>query len=382
MPRTELLPAVAGLSLFDHHCHGVVPADLTREEFEGLLTEGDRPHPGGSLLDSQLGLALRRWCAPLLDLPRHAEAEEYLSRRAELGHAEVTGRMLRASRLGALAVDTGFTPLPLLSPAELGVAAGAPAYEIVRLEPVAEGIAAAGGTAAGFPDAVRAALAERSRHAVGAKSIAAYRVGLELAGRRPTDPEVVAAAGRWLRGLRPGAPVRLADEVLHRFLIYTALDLGLPVQIHSGLGDRDVHLHRCDPLLLTDLLRDTEAAGVPVLLLHNYPYHRHAGYLAQVFSHVYLDVSLALHNVGRRAGALLEEALELAPFGKLLYASDAFALPELYYLGAVLFRRALSDLLSEGLVDDAWSEHDAGRIATMIGGDNARRVYRLPHPDS
>ena len=30
----DLLPAVAAVSLVDHHCHGVVPADLTAEEFE------------------------------------------------------------------------------------------------------------------------------------------------------------------------------------------------------------------------------------------------------------------------------------------------------------------------------------------------------------
>ena len=56
-----------------------------------------------------------------------------------------------------------------------------------------------------------------------------------------------------------------------------------------GYGDRDIDLHRCNPLLLTALLRAIEPAGVPVMLLHNYPYHREAGYLAQVFPHVYMD---------------------------------------------------------------------------------------------
>jgi hypothetical protein len=76
------------------------------------------------------------------------------------------------------------------------------------------------------------------------------------------------------------------------------------------------------------------------MLLHNYPYHREAGYLAQVFPHVYVDAGLATHNLGARAPALLAEALELTPFGKFLYSSDAFGLPELYYLGATLFRSA------------------------------------------
>ena len=106
---------------------------------------------------------------------------------------------------------------------------------------------------------------------------------------------------------------KLASETLHRFGIWCGADLGLPVQFHVGYGDRDMDLHKCNPLLLTDLLRALEPTGVPVMLLHNYPYHREAGYLAQVFPNVYADLGLATHNAGSRASAVLGEALELVP---------------------------------------------------------------------
>ena len=73
---------------------------------------------------------------------------------------------------------------------------------------------------------------------------------------------------------------------------------GLPVQLHVGLGDRDLDLHRVDPMLLLGLLRQPAVARVPVLLLHCYPYHRQAGYLAQAFPNVYIDVGLAVNHVG------------------------------------------------------------------------------------
>jgi predicted TIM-barrel fold metal-dependent hydrolase len=155
------------------------------------------------------------------------------------------------------------------------------------------------------------------------------------------------------------------------------VDLGLPVQFHVGLGDVDVDLHRCDPLLLTGLLRATEPAGVPVLLLHNYPFQRSAGYLAQVFGHVFVDLGLATHNLGRRAAAPLAELLELAPFGKVLFSTDAFALGELYLLGTVLHRRALARVLADGVADDDWTAADARRIAAAIGAGNAVRAYGL-----
>jgi uncharacterized protein len=373
----ELLACVAEQPLVDHHCHGVLYRDADEATLESLLSEGTGLE-GGSAFDSLAGFAFRRLCPPVLGLPPHAELGDYAVRRAELGVTEVSKRFLQAAGLAAMCVDTGFTPEPLTSPAELGGLAGAAAHEIVRLERVAEGVAAAGVGAAGFADAVRSALAARTAGAVGTKSIAAYRTGLDLDPGRPSDAEVTAAAGRWLAAAGdPGRPPRLADETLQRFLIWCGVDLRLPVQFHVGYGDSDVDLHRCSPLLLTPLLRAIQPTGVPVMLLHNYPYHREAGYLAQVFPHVYVDAGLATHNLGGRSPALLAEALELAPFGKFLYSSDAFGLPELHYLGAALFRTALSGFLAAGLAEDLYSERTVVRLTHMFCADNANRAYRL-----
>jgi uncharacterized protein len=372
------LPYVETLRLVDHHCHGVLRRGVDRNGFEEMLTEASATSDlGGSLFDSQIGFAILRWCAPVLNLDPGADPNGYLNRREELGADEVTPRFLSAAGLRALCVDTGYQPEPLLAPAELGAAAGAAAYDVVRLETVAERVARSGTSAAEFAHAVRAQLAEESKTAVGVKSIVAYRVGLALSGSRPTDAEVANAAGRWLAAIDDGSPVRLADEVLHRFLIWCGIDLHLPVQIHVGYGDADIELHWCDPSLLTELLRALQPTGVPVVLLHNYPFHRQAGYLAQVFPTVFIDLSLATHNVGWRAGALFAETLELAPFGKVLYASDAFGLPELYYLGSVLFRRGLARVLRDGIDEESWSQDDAIRIADLIGVENASRVYGI-----
>ena len=351
--------------------------DADEATLESLLNEGSG-WPGGSVFDSQAGFAFRRLCPPVLGLPPHAELPDYVTRRAELGATEVSKRFLAAAGMSALCVDTGFTPEPLTSPAELGRLAGATAYEIVRLERVAEDAVAAGTGADGFADAVRSALAARTASAagvVGFKSIAAYRTGLDLDPTRPSDAEVTAAAGRWLADCT--GPPRIADETLQRFLIWCGVDLGRPVQFHVGYGDSDVDLCRGNPLLLTPLLRAIQPTGVPVMLLHNYPYHREAGYLAQVFPHVYVDAGLATHNLGRRAPALLAEALELAPYGKFLYSSDAFGLPELYYLGAALFRTALSAFLTAGLEEDLYAERTVVRLTRMLCADNAKRAYGL-----
>ncbi len=377
------MTAAGEFALVDHHVHGVVTADLDQAGFEGLLSESPWPAPPGTtMFDSQLGLAVRRWCAPVLGLEPSAPAEDYLARRAALGASEVNRRLLRAAGVAAWLVDTGYQGGRLTTPEQLAQASGAPARHIVRLEAVAEQVARAGTSAAGFADALARALAGAvaSAGAVGFKSVAAYRHGLGLDPARPAPAQVTAAAGRLLAAIEaepePGR-ARVEDPVLLRHLAWHAIDSGLPLQFHVGFGDPDVRLHRGNPSLLHDFLLATRPAGTPVMLLHCYPYHREAGYLAHVFPHVYMDVGAALNHVGARSAAVLAEALELTPLHKMLYSSDAFGLPELHYLGAAGFRRDLSRVTSAFVADGAWAAADAGRAAELIGSANAVRVYRL-----
>lgn len=382
-------PSAAEVPLVDHHCHGVIGDDLDRAGFEDLVTEGFRPAPPGtSHLDGPLGLAIRRWCAPVLDLPPFPEPEVYLARRAEIGASEATRRLLRGSRLAALVLDTGYRAEDVLAPEAMARLAGAPGHEVVRLEAVAEAVARGGVGAGDFPDEYERALERAAAGAVGLKSVAAYRGGLAFDPTPPTRPEVVAAAGAWLgEGDREAArgavraAVRVTDPVLIRFGIWAgaalARDRGFPIQFHTGYGDPDLTLHLANPSLLTDLVKGLEPLGVTVALLHCYPYHREAGYLAAVFPHVYFDVGLAVTYTGASAGRVVAEALELAPFTKQLYSSDAFGLAELYYLGAVQFRAALAGVLGGWVRDDRCSAAEAERIARLIGSENARRVYRL-----
>ncbi|WP_210588606.1 amidohydrolase family protein [Streptomyces sp. GESEQ-35] len=364
---------LAALPLFDHHCHGVTTADLDRDGLESLLTEGE-PWPGVSPFDTPVGVAVRRHCAPLLDLPRHTPADEYVARRAELDPRDVNRRFLTAAQTDVLCVDTGYTPDRLTTPAELAEAAQADAYEVVRLESVAEAVAAEGVEPDAYARTFRAAAQEAVRRpgVVAVKSVAAYRTGFDLDPARPTDAEVTTAAHQWL-----ASGGRLDHPVLVRHLLWTAVELELPLQLHTGFGDNDIRLHRADPARLTDWLHLTSGT-IPVLLLHCWPYQRQAAYLAAVFEQVYLDVGLTLHHVGPvRARTILEEALEITPFRKLLYSSDAYGLAEFYLLGAVAFRQGLAGLLQDRVDADELSLPDALRIARWAGQDNARRVYRF-----
>lgn len=378
--RPALAEALDELRLIDHHVHGAFAGETSPERVENALNEGSTaPVPSWYGLDSQLGFAVRAHLAPVLELPRHAPAEDYLARRAELGEAEVNRRMLAAAGVDRWIVDTGYGTDEILSPAQLAEASGSRSSEITRLETVAEELIRHPEAADDWPGRFRAALRDRvgATSSVGVKSVLAYRAGFDVDLRRPDDGSVVAAARRWRDGIDAGSAPRLVDPVLLASGLHAAIDARLPLQLHVGFGDRDLDLHRVDPMLLLDLLRSPGVEEVPVLLLHCYPFERQAGYLAQAFANVYLDVGLAVNYVGARSAALIARSLELAPFGKILYSSDAWGPAELHALGARLWRDGTASVLADFVDRDEWSLPDALRVARMIGRDNALRAYRL-----
>ncbi|HEV8624266.1 MAG TPA: amidohydrolase family protein [Acidimicrobiia bacterium] len=364
-----------GLRLVDGHCHSILAAAPDPAAFALAASEADAaPAAGISLLDGPVGLAIRRWCAPVLDLPAGAPIEDYLARRAELGAGEVSRRLLQAAALSHVLVDTGLDSPNLVPPADVARAAGAEYREVVRLERVAERLADRGVRPSGFAAAYIAALREATADAVAVKSVLAYRHGLHIDHTRPAPAEIRTAARRWMA--RPG-PARLDEPVLLRFVLWCGIDRGLPVQIHTGFGDRDLRLVAADPALLQRFLAAAEPSGVPIVLLHCYPYHRHAGWLAQVFPHVYVDLGLTVAQVGVRTDAVVGEFCELAPFGKLLFSTDGYGLPELYLVGAAQFRHSFGRLVAGWVADGAIPAGDAARVAKMVGAGNARRLYGL-----
>ena len=378
-PSPELNELLGRIGLVDHHTHSIVGGAITRTDYLFMLDESDKPEASDLAgLETQVGFAVRRWCAPFLGMPANEPEGTFLERRLAMTNMEAAARLLPAAGFDRLIVETGFRGERLVAPDELGRLASAPVSTVVRLETVAESVALGGVTAAGFAAAVVTAVADAlSAGAIGLKSIAAYRHGLDLDPSRPASEAVERAAGAWLRTVDATGSARITDPVLLRLLLWTAVDTGRPLQIHTGYGDTDLDLRRADPIHLTDFIRATEERA-PILLLHTYPFQRNAGYLAQMFPNVYLDVGLAVNYTGAQSPQVIAESLELAPFGKLLFSSDAWGLPELHLLGSLLFRRGLSRVVGAWVARGDWSLADAERVVRRIAGENASRVYGLP----
>jgi predicted TIM-barrel fold metal-dependent hydrolase len=211
------------------------------------------------------------------------------------------------------------------------------------------------------------------------KSVIAYRTGLHV---REVERGDAADAYRTARaaGQRDGR-LRIESKPLLDFLIVIAVEesasQGVPIQFHTGLGDPDLDLTLVDPAALRILFADRFRAA-PIVLLHTgYPYIRSLAYLAAMFPNVYADMGETILFAPGEATEIYRELIGLAPASKLLFSTDASLVPELYWIGARIGRRALGRVLDEHIADGAIDESTALDWAERMLWRNSEAVYSL-----
>jgi uncharacterized protein len=312
-----------GIALVDHHAHGILRAQPSLDEFRGLFSESPDPRQWPHIAT---GVTYRRAIRELAELfrvePSEAAVHAY---RLATKPRDYARRLVAETNTELLLLDDGYPATDVgTSWDEFAEWVGVPAHPVLRVETHTLGDVASA----------------RDQGYTALKTIAAYRGGLD----------------------------RVSEQVVAALEANEASGEPLPVQVHCGFGDSDLHLSRADPAYLKPLVERFRAT--PFVLLHCYPFVREAGWLAHVYGNVWFDLSLTIPHVSQPARAV-REALELAPVSKLLYASDAARTPELYYLAARWWRRALAEVLPELLPDEP------EEAARLILRDNARALYGL-----
>ncbi|KAL5740889.1 hypothetical protein ACOSP7_029768 [Xanthoceras sorbifolium] len=214
---------------------------------------------------------------------------------------------------------------------------------------------------------------------VGLKSIAAYRSGLEI----NTHVTKKDAEEGLAEVLRAGKPVRITNKSLIDCIfthsLEAAVSFDLPLQIHTGFGDKDLDLRLSNPLHLRTVLEDKRFSKCRLVLLHaSYPFSKEASYLASVYQQVYLDFGLAVPKLSFHGMiSSIKELLELAPVKKVMFSTDGYASPETYYLGAKRTREVLFSVLRDACIDGDLSVAEAIEAAKDICARNAIHFYKI-----
>ena len=215
---------------------------------------------------------------------------------------------------------------------------------------------------------------------VGLKSIAGYRVGLDINPPSSSQRRKAALAYAKFRAeMAQGVPTRIDDKDLVDTIVWTSFEAAakrsLPVQFHVAFGDDDIVLTKNDPSLMRALMQNEQFRNVPIVLLHCYPYHRTAGYLASLYPNVYVDLGLTIPIAGHGSARILAETLELTPVDQLLASTDGHMIPEFQWFGIQVWRWALEKVLGELASDDVIDAGEATGIAHAALYDNTRRIY-------
>ncbi|WP_256202618.1 amidohydrolase family protein [Sulfuracidifex tepidarius] len=203
----------------------------------------------------------------------------------------------------------------------------------------------------------------------GFKSIIAYRTGLpsscdEGSALRDFHSGEHEWYGRRAKGFRDFLFCVTMEEASH---------MNVPFQVHTGAGDRDIKLNQSMPSILTDMVRTYE--GTIVFVHAGYPFHRETAWMSYLFPSVYLDVSQVFPFAPLGGYHVLSEVLEVAPFTKVMYGSDAFEIPEIAWASASLFRSAISKVTEELEEIGVLSSTERKEVEEMISFKNAERIY-------
>jgi hypothetical protein len=371
---------LASIPIVDNHCHSLLREQPPDDEaFRIHLTESYFPEVARDDVPHSLFYQWTlRELAGLLGCEPTPDAV-HAARRAR-GLEWLTREIVERGNFKTWLIDTGYGAETTFGLDELRALAPCRIEEILRLEPMIERLVLESAGFDGFLDAYRAALSHlRSRGIVGLKSVIAYRTGLELeAVDRPT---AAAAFAKVHEAARRDGRLRIESKPLLDYLIVVAVEesarQGVPIQFHTGLGDPDLDLTKVDPSALRLIFSDRFRAA-PIVLLHTgYPYVRSLAYLAAMFPNVYADMGEAILFAAGEATEITRELLGLAPASKILFSTDASLVPELYWVGARLGRRALGRVLDEHIADGAIDERTALDWAERILWRNSERVYGL-----
>jgi hypothetical protein len=374
---------LSSIPILDHHCHAFLnrATPYSALEFQSFFSEGG---DAGIVAEHTPNSVFFRWAikevAHFLGCPPTTEA--VLGARAAIPLNELGVRMLSDANIPVLLIDYGLAGADRMSIADMRVSLPTCRIEpILRLETMAQELILKYET---FDQVVETFVAtvEGARAAghVGLKSIIAYRTGLAI--RTTSKSEAAEAFGPVKERAQRDGTVRLADKPLNDYLILRALEVAekqaLPVQFHTGLGDNDLDMLYANPLHMRWLFESSQYKHVPFVLLHvSYPYVRELGYLASLYSNVWMDMGLAIPFVTVDIPSVWRQALSLTPISKVFFSTDAYSLPDIYWLAARWGRWGLAQVLDELITIGAFTQDEALAAAHQILHGNAEKLYEV-----
>ena len=374
---------ITSIPILDHHCHAFLErsAPYSALEYQGFFSEGG---DSGIVAQHTPNSVFFRWAIKEVAkfLGCEANTEAVVAARATMPLNELGARMLDDANIAAMLIDYGLAGAGRMSVAEMKTSLPMCRIEpILRVETMAQDLILQYDTFDQVVDAfVTTVEKARSAGHVGLKSIIAYRTGLAI--RETSRSQAAEVFQKVKERARRDGSVRLADKPLNDYLLMRTLEVAekqaLPLQFHTGLGDNDLDMLYANPLHMRPLFESSRYKNVPFVLLHaSYPYVRELGYLASLYSNVWMDLGLAVPFATVDIPSVWRQALSLTPTSKILFSTDAYSIPDIYWLAGRWGRWGLAQVLDELMTIGAFTQEEAINVAHQILHANAEKLYEV-----
>lgn len=171
-------------------------------------------------------------------------------------------------------------------------------------------------------------------------------------------------------------------EYLLTLALEECLERDMPMQFHAGDGEAPgIILRNQQPYYLEEFVRfdrDGLMRMPKIIPIHaGYPLVSEAAWLSHLYANCYFELSLMTPFIHQGLVRRYLEIMEAVPLSKILFGSDAYHLPELYWLAARWGKRFLSQALAVYVTEGVLSEEEALEGARMILYKNNRAVYNI-----
>jgi hypothetical protein len=208
--------------------------------------------------------------------------------------------------------------------------------------------------------------------AVALKTVTPYYRGFNYEPVSPGD----ASRAYWVEGDPTQEQKKIVEDFAFHFVIRKAIDLDLPVQIHTGiLAWNTTYLPHCNPTALNRLF--VQYPECRFVLFHGgYPYADELGILVKTFPNVFLDLCWMPWISQAVTKHFLDMWLELVPSNKIMWGGDAHR-AECIHGHWLLARQVVCEVLNNKVASGALQPTDAVRIAVGIFRDNAQAFFHI-----
>ncbi len=387
------MPDFTTCPVVDDHCHVLEPEKktiepiwLAREFFHGIA---DTPIAGvakaklwgatddllfhfphmGVVLTAVCQLAKLFGCEPTLE----AVTAERNRRTAEAGLAGYAKMLYADAGIVCSVVDSN---LPINDPV-LDLTPGKK-IRLLQMDPLLGKVLESSASYAELLRAFQAGVEKSIRRDgfVGIKSHLGERVGF---GAAPVEAD---EAERYFSAAKAGDGE--AYKKIYMAIVLASMlqaqDLKFPIHFHTGItgGLWDGPVANTDPFLLVPIVRQPRFLKTRIVLLHaGHPWMQHAGMMAHVFPHVWVDTGWTTPWTSQRIVEVYRDVIGMAPLSKIMIGSGGHGSPEIHWLSAKTAKIALGEVLTDAVRLGLMAERDAERTGRMILYDNAARMYGL-----